>query len=130
MAEPHPQVVDPHHPLVVRLRASCLRYPEAAEVESWGRPTFRAGKKIFAVVGSSMDVPLSMVFKPDPEDDPALRQDPRLYVPPYFGPSGWLAIRLEMVEDWREIEELVDASYRQVALKRQLAALDAAPVLR
>jgi predicted DNA-binding protein (MmcQ/YjbR family) len=130
MAEPHPQVVDPQHPLVVRVREQCLRYPEAVEVNVWGRPTFRAGKKIFVTVGSSMKVPLSIVFKPDPDDDPALRQDPRVYVPPYFGPSGWLAIHLDRVDDWDEVAELIDASYRQVALRRQLAALDAAPVVR
>jgi predicted DNA-binding protein (MmcQ/YjbR family) len=71
-----------------------------------------------------MDVPLSMVFKPDPEDDPALRQDARIYSPPYFGASGWLALELERVDEWSEVAELVDASYRQVALKRQLAALE------
>lgn len=130
MAEPHPQVVDPRHPLVVRVREQCLRYPEAIEVEAWGRPTFRAGKKIFAVAGSSMDAPLALVFKPDPDDEPALRQDSRVFSPPYFGPSGWLAIHLDRVEDWAEVAELIDASYRLVALARQLAALDAAPVVR
>lgn len=130
MAEPHPQVVDPQHPAVVRLRAVCLRYPEAVEVNVWGRPTFRAGKKIFAVAGSSMAVPLSMVFKPDPEDEPALRQDPRVFVPPYFGASGWLAVPLDGEVGDDEIAELVDASYRQVALRRQLTALDADPVVR
>ncbi len=130
MAEPHPEVVDPQHPLVVRLREICLRYPEAVEVTVWGRPTFRAGKKIFAVAGSSMAVPLSMVFKPDPDDEPALRQDARIFSPPYFGPSGWLALELDRVEDWAEVAELVDASYRRVALVRQLKALDASPVLR
>jgi predicted DNA-binding protein (MmcQ/YjbR family) len=130
MAEPHPEVVDPNHPLIVRLRAVCLPYPEAVEVNVWGRPTFRAGKKIFVVAGSSLEVPLSIVFKPDPDDEPALRQDARIFSPPYFGASGWLAIELERVDDWSEIAELVDASYRLVALKRQLAALDAAPVLR
>jgi predicted DNA-binding protein (MmcQ/YjbR family) len=130
MAEPHPEVVDPHHPLIVRLRAVCLPYPEAVEVNVWGRPTFRAGKKIFVVAGSSLEVPLSIVFKPDPDDEPALRQDARIFSPPYFGASGWLAIELDRVDDWSEIAELVDASYRLVALKRQLAALDAAPVLR
>lgn len=130
MAEPHPEVVDPQHPLVVRLRSLCLRYPEAVEVNVWGRPTFRAGKKIFVVAGSSMTIPLSMVFKPDPEDDPALRQDARVFVPPYFGASGWLALGLDDLDDWDFVAELVDASYRQVALARQLKALDAAPVLR
>jgi len=126
MAEPHPDVVDPHHPFVERLRGICMAYPEAAEAAAWGRATFRAGKKIFVVAGSSMEIPLSMVFKPDPDDDPALRQDPRVFVPPYFGASGWLAIHLADGY-WDEIAELVDASYRQVALKRQLVALDARP---
>ena len=63
-------------------------------------------------------------------DAPALRQDARIFSPPYFGPSGWLAIELDRVDDWDEVAELVDASYRQVALVRQLKALDAAPVLR
>jgi hypothetical protein len=77
MAQPHPEVVDPAHPLVVRVRAICLTYPEAVEVNVWGRPTFRAGKKIFVVAGSSMTDPLTIVFKPDPVDAPALRQDAR-----------------------------------------------------
>jgi hypothetical protein len=46
-------------------------------------------------------------------------------VPPYFGPSGWLAIALGRKKiDWTEIAEIVDASYRQVALKRMLRTLD------
>ena len=109
----------------VRLRDICLAYPDAAEVSAWGRPTYRTPKKIFVVAGSSMENPLSMVFKPDPDDAPALRQDPRMFVPPYWGPSGWLGVRLEPDSDWDEIAELVDASYRLVALKRQVAALDA-----
>jgi predicted DNA-binding protein (MmcQ/YjbR family) len=126
MAEPHPDVVDRQHPLMVRLREICLTYPESVEVMAWGRSTYRAGKKIFIVAGSSMDNPFSIVFKPDPDDDPALRQDPRVFVPPYWGPSGWLGIGLEPDGDWDQIAELIDASYRQVALKRQLTALDAA----
>jgi hypothetical protein len=31
-----------------RLRSICLTLPEAAEVEAWGHPTFRAGRKMFA----------------------------------------------------------------------------------
>ena len=124
--EPHPEVVDRQHPLMVRLRDVCLAYPDAVEVSAWGRATYRTPKKIFVVAGSSMDNPFSMVFKPDPDDAPALRQDPRMFVPPYWGPSGWLGIGLAPDSDWDEIAELVDASYRQVALKRQVAALDAA----
>lgn len=120
----HPVLFDEDDVVVERVRLLCLPYPEAAEVLAWGRPTFRAGKKIFVTVGASMHRPYSMVFKPDPDEYPALVQRDGVFVPPYFGPSGWLAIDLEGSADWTLVGELVDESYRQVALKRQLKALD------
>jgi predicted DNA-binding protein (MmcQ/YjbR family) len=121
----HPELFDPADPVVARVRELCAGYPECAEVEAWGRPTFRAGKKIFAVVGATMDRPHTLVFKPDTEEHRALSELDVIFVPPYFGPSGWLAIDLDDDTDWTFAAELVDTSYRQVALKRQLAALDA-----
>lgn len=122
----HPPVIDPRDPLVERVRGLCLGYPEAAEVVSWGRPTFRAGKRIFVMVGSSMDRPYTIVFKPDPADRPALVQDDRFFSPPYWGAMGWLAIDIDRPDnDWTELAELIDASYRLVALRRQLRELDA-----
>jgi hypothetical protein len=121
----HPLLFDPGDPAVERLRALCLAFPEAAEVRAWGRPTFRAGKRMFAIAGSSMDRPHSLVFKPDPDERRALIAEPRFFVPPYYGPSGWLAIDFNGADtDWTEIAELLDTSYRQVALKRQIAALE------
>ncbi len=102
-----------------------MAYPETAEVQSWGRPTFRVAKKIFIVVGSGMDRPRSIVFKPDAEGRRAFLQDDRFWVPPYWGPSGWLAIGLDDPNtEWREIAELIDTSYRLLALKRHLKVLD------
>ncbi|PJJ65064.1 MmcQ/YjbR family DNA-binding protein [Compostimonas suwonensis] len=121
----HPALVEPGDPLVQRVRELCLRFPESVEVRAWGRPTFRAGKRIFATVGSSMDRPHSIVFKPDSEERLAFLEDPRFFVPPYFGPSGWLAIDFGEGCDWQQLAELLDTSYRQVALKRQLVVLDA-----
>jgi hypothetical protein len=47
------------------------------------------------------------------------------HVPPGFGPLGWLALDLTAAPvDWREVTELVETSYRQVALNRMLVALD------
>ncbi|MCU1551727.1 MAG: hypothetical protein JWR36_2287 [Glaciihabitans sp.] len=121
----HPEVIDPEHPLVRRVRELCLAYPEAVEVEAWGRPTFRAGKKVFLLFSASMDRPNTIVFKPDADDRPAYLQDPRFFSPAYWGPSGWLGVDVDAPEtDWTEIAELIDASYRQVALVRQLKALD------
>jgi len=114
---------DPH---LAELREVCLALPESAEVEAWGRPTFRAGKKIFAVFSGDDHHDWAVIFKPDPGERPALVDDPRFYSPPYFGPGGWLSLDFSAAPvDWTEVAELVETSYRQVALKRMLKALDA-----
>lgn len=112
-------------PFLSEVRELCLRLPEACEVEAWGRPTFRAGKKIFAVFTGSEEERYTLIFKPEDDERPALLDDDRFHVPPYFGPSGWLGLDLTAAPvDWQEVTELVETSYRQVALKRMLAALD------
>ena len=109
-----------------RIRDIALAYPDAHEVSVWGRQTFRVGKKIFVVAGASLVDPDSIVFKPEPEERLAQLQDPRFFVPPYFGPGGWMALHVGPIDtDWTEVAELVDTSYRRVALKRQIAVLDA-----
>lgn len=116
---------DEDDPYLTELRQVCLAFPEAVEVEAWGRPTFRAGKKMFAVFEGSDEHPYAVVFKPEADERPALLDDGRFYVPAYFGAGGWLALDFTVAAvDWTEVAELVDGSYRQVALKRMLAALD------
>lgn len=113
-------------PFLAELRAVALAFPESSEVESWGRPTFRAGKKIFATFSGTDDRPYGVIFKPDADDRLALLDDERFYAPPYWGPGGWLALDFEAAPvDWDEVGELLDASYRHVALKRMVRALDA-----
>jgi predicted DNA-binding protein (MmcQ/YjbR family) len=112
-------------PYLADLRRLALAYPEAAEKVSHGRPTFFAGK-VFAIFTGTDEFPFTLVFKPDPDDHLALLEDPRFSVPPYWGPYGWLALDLDAAPvDWDEVDELLDASYRQIALKRMLRALDA-----
>jgi predicted DNA-binding protein (MmcQ/YjbR family) len=113
-------------PYLADLRNVCLGFPESSEVEAWGRPTFRAGKKIFAVFSGTDERPWGLIFKPEPDERPALLEDGRFYAPPYFGPGGWLALDLAARKrvDWSEVAELVESSYRQVALKRMLKALE------
>src|SRR5262249_7166614 len=41
----------PFEQALEQLRSLCLALPEASEVEAWGHPTFRAGKKMFAAIG-------------------------------------------------------------------------------
>lgn len=121
----HPRMYSDDDPYLADLREVCLALPESVEVEAWGRPTFRAGNKIFAVFEGNDDHPFGVIFKPDAAERPALLADPRFYSPAYWGPSGWLALDFTAATvDWKEVAELVETSYRQVALKRMLRALD------
>lgn len=121
----HPRMYDEADPLLHALREVALEFPEAREVETFGRPTFRAGR-IFGQYGITERFPQVLVVKPEPDEREALLRDERFVVPPYYGPSGWVALDLAgQPPDWQEVRELLDASYRQVALKRMLKALDA-----
>jgi predicted DNA-binding protein (MmcQ/YjbR family) len=121
----HPKMYEDDDPFLAELREVCLAFPESVEVQAWGRPTFRAGRKIFAVYSGDDAHSYAVVFKPEPEERPALLGDARFYAPPYFGAAGWLALDLSAAPiDWGEVGELVECSYRQVALKRMLRALD------
>lgn len=114
-------------PYLAELREVCLALPETSEVEAWGRPTFMAGKRMFAGFEGIDDHPYAVIFKPEPDEREALLGDARFYAPPYFGPGGWLALDLTAAPvDWDEVAELMDSSFRQVALKRMLRQLDGA----
>lgn len=115
----HPRMHDEDDPLLGRLRPIALALPEATEVESWGRPTFRA-RKIFCLYGDA-----ELIFKPAPGERDMLVHERRVTIPAYWGPSGWLALSLAGTVDWEEVRELVTDSYRQVALVRMLQSLDA-----
>ena len=113
----------PDHPLAERVRGICMAYPEAVEVISHGRCTFRAGKRQFAIVG--VDDIGAVLFIPDDSERLALVERSDVFVPPYEGAYGWLAIRVTAdAGDWQLLAELLDTSYRRVALQRQLRALD------
>jgi predicted DNA-binding protein (MmcQ/YjbR family) len=115
---------DPH---LDGVRRVCLALPEAVEVEAWGWPSFRAGArgKMFAIYDRHSDRGYALTFKADPAERAGLVRDPRFFEPWYWGARGWLALDLAGTSpDWVEVGELVETSYRQVALKRQLKALE------
>jgi predicted DNA-binding protein (MmcQ/YjbR family) len=127
----HPLMFDDDDPVLARVREIALGYPEASEKLSHGRPTFYT-QKVFCYYGGSVKVDgewmrhdHAVMVQPDPGDEPALRQDPRFWVPGYLGPSGWLGLDLDDDTDWTEIAELIDASYRVTAPRRLVRALDA-----
>ena len=106
------------------LRSLCLALPEASEVEAWGHPTFRAGKKMFAGFGEGEEG-LSLGLRVGHERQEELLKDGRFFLTPYAARLGWVSLRIDGKTDWDEVRRLVREAYRQVALKRMLKALDA-----
>ena len=106
-----------------QLRALCLALPEAREVEAWGHPTFRAGKKMFAAFGED-DGTLSLGLKVGFDRQEELLTDERFFPTPYAARQGWVSLHIGSGADWDEIGGLVREAYRQVALKRMLKVLD------
>ncbi len=122
---------DDDDPVLAKLREVCLALPGADEKVSHGRPCFFT-KKIFACYGAvtkgdhnSGAHDQALIFMPDDDERRALDDDPRFFVPAYWGPSGWRATDLGADTDWDEIAELVDASFRLTASKKLVAELDA-----
>lgn len=103
----------------------CLALPEAFEQEAWGEPTFRVGKRVFAMFaarsnhhGAGRDA--LWVNAPLGVQEHLVRSEPDIYfVPPYVGVKGWVGIDLDRVGD-EDLRSLVSGSYCMVAPKRLL----------
>src|SRR5262245_22897307 len=109
-----------------QIRAVCLALPEGAEVQAWGHPTFRAGKKMFAAFGEGVEgkTGMSLGVKVGFDRQEELLQDARFYPTPYAAHQGWVSLTIDGTTDWAEVQGLLVEAYRQVALQRMLKALD------
>lgn len=105
------------------VRRLCLALPEACEIEAWGHPTFRAGKKMFAGFGEE-EGRLSLGMKVGFDRQDELLNDSRFFPTPYAARQGWVSLTIDNNTDWTEVGGLLREAYRQVALKRMLKALD------
>jgi predicted DNA-binding protein (MmcQ/YjbR family) len=122
---------DDDDPVLQRLRAVTLAFPDAAEKVSHGIPAFYT-TKVFAYYGGSVTVgdgyqrhPASVLVLADPLERPALLEEARAYLPMYLGASGWVGLDLDARTDWDEVAELVETSYRLTAGVRRVRLLDA-----
>ncbi|MCE0538747.1 MmcQ/YjbR family DNA-binding protein [Kineosporia rhizophila] len=121
---------DDADPFLLRVRELALRFPDAAEKVSHGRPAFYT-TKVFAYYGGSVrqagewlahDQSVMVLCEPDSRT--ALEQDERCFVPAYLGPAGWIGLDLDERTDWDEVAELLEDSYRLTAGVRRVARLD------
>ncbi len=114
---------DPHHE---RFKAICLSFPETTETFPWGSPHFRVGEKIFAGYGGEEDSEVNTIgSKLDKEVARALvEEESRASPAKYVGKHGWISFELRGRLSWRRIEAWVEESYRLIAPKRLVKALD------
>jgi predicted DNA-binding protein (MmcQ/YjbR family) len=109
-----------------KLRALALALPETTESVSWGHPNFRAGRKMFAAFELVKGRP-SIAFRLERADRDRLLRRKRFFVTPY-GRGLWVSMWADATIDWAVVADLLQRSYRVVALKRMIAALDAREV--
>lgn len=122
--------------VLARLRKICLALPESSERLSHGEPTFFVGAKqgrggkVFVMFANDHHgdgiVGIWCPAAPGAQELLIEANPRRFFRPPYVGPSGWIGVRLDGGVDWDEVAELAEESYRLVAPKRALLALDAA----
>ena len=110
--------------VLTKLRAACLSLPETSETASWGHPNFRAGKRTFAAFERVEGRP-SIAFRLDPDDVERLLCRKPFFSTPY-GRGQWVSAWADAPLEWRMIDDLVLRSYRGVALRRMIAALERA----
>jgi predicted DNA-binding protein (MmcQ/YjbR family) len=109
-------------PVVRRLRKLCLSLPATTETQSWDHPNFRAGKRTFVAFEVFSGRP-SIAFRLDPVTVDLLSRRKQFFVTPY-GRGKWVSLRADGTVNWKLVAELVDRSYRTIATKRMIDALD------
>jgi predicted DNA-binding protein (MmcQ/YjbR family) len=113
----------PARGVLSRLRALCLSLPETRETSAWDHPNFKAGKRTF-VAFERVKGRTSIAFRLDEADVRRLVRQKGFFPAPY-GRGWWVSMWADGAVDWRLVGDLVHRSYRTVALKRMMAALDA-----
>ena len=105
-----------------RLRSLCLRLPETTEALSFGNIAFRAGRRPFVVLDHYKGADCIFLYV-DPGQREILLRDKHFFKAPYDPREKGLCRDLKAL-DWTQMRALITTSYRLVALKRMIAAMD------
>jgi phosphoribosylglycinamide formyltransferase 1 len=108
--------------LLDQLRHRALLLPASEERTSHGSPGFAIqGGKFFAMFSNQHhnDGMISLLVKTSGEEEQAMlieQDDEMYYRPQYYGPAGWIGIRLDLGRnDWDHIAEWLRKSWLAVA---------------
>lgn len=123
-------------PIVSRLRAICLEFPEAYEEQAWVGTRWMIRKKNFAhvlTIDSGWPPAYARAAKSEgPMTVLTFRSSARLAAPrfskaPFFKPVWWpdiAGMAIDAHTDWDEVSDLLAASYRLLAPKKLAARVD------
>lgn len=111
---------------IEQIRKICLSFPEAEERPFGGHtaPSFRVRDKLFVIISEDTTA-LTCKARPGVQEALVSSDPERFFVPAYVGHKGWVGARLDVDQDWDEIAELAEESYRMTAPKKLVATLDA-----
>ena len=119
---------DPDIPLA-KVRVLALALPEATERLSHGAPGFLIeGVRFFAYFSHDHhgNGETAVLIRTTGADEQAMliENDPDAYYkPPYLGPSGWVALRLDRADtDWDRVGDRIAISWELAAPRRLLEA--------
>ncbi len=109
-----------------RVRKICVALPEVEEKPFGGltAPAFRIRDKIFVFCYGEGRPGINVKGAPGAQEALVASDPERFFVPAYTGPKGWVGAYLDAEQDWDEIAELIEESYRLIAPKRLVAELD------
>lgn len=112
---------------LARVREIAMLLPGAEETTSHGMPCFRVqGGKMFCYFTEDHhgDGIVAMIVKTSGPDEQAqlIDQDSDIYYrPAYFGPSGWIGVRLDSGDtDWDHVAERIELSWKLIAPRKLL----------
>ena len=110
------------HAMLERVSALALALPEVVRATHGNHADFRVRKKVFAYFLNDHhgDNIISVCVKSALGEnvDRASAQPDLYYLPAYIGHRGWFGMRLDRgAVDWREVESIIELSYRLVAPK-------------
>jgi predicted DNA-binding protein (MmcQ/YjbR family) len=111
-----------------KLTDICLRLPGTEQKVLGDHADFRVRGKVFAYFLNNHhgDGIVSVCCKSQLGEnvDRASRDPGKYYLPAYIGPRGWFGLRLDRGPvNWREVENIVENSYRLAAPKSLIKEL-------
>jgi predicted DNA-binding protein (MmcQ/YjbR family) len=105
------------NPFFRALWLHCNEKPSAVEDHPWGDTVFKIRGKIFAFLGQSDSV--TVTVKVPPGDRDVLLSLPNIHTASYVGRFGWITISIEDADTLALALDLVDGSYDLIAAPKK-----------